>query len=91
MAVLIGIDSFAGDASLRTWLTSILKFKVIDFQRRVTSTRERYASAPVSADASEGQGVWLDDLFDETGHWRAEFGKWAMPDAAHEQKAFFSL
>jgi RNA polymerase sigma-70 factor (ECF subfamily) len=90
LAALSGIESFAGDASLRTWLTSILKFKVIDFQRRVTTSRERFATAPASKDDSEGEGDWMDQLFDETGHWRAEFGNWALPDAAHEQQVFFA-
>lgn len=87
LAALSGSASFAGDASLRTWLTSILKHKIIDYQRRVTTERERFASAP---SAGEEADDWLDALFDETGHWRAEFAVWTLPDAAHEQRAFFA-
>ncbi len=90
VAALAGIDSFAGESSLRTWLTGILKFKIIDHQRRVVTERERYASQPSAAGDEEGGGDWMDELFDETGHWRADFGTWAMPEAAHEQKAFFA-
>jgi RNA polymerase sigma-70 factor (ECF subfamily) len=90
VAALAGIDSFAGDSSLRTWLTGILKFKIIDHQRRVVTERERYASQPGASGEDDGSGDWMDELFDETGHWRAEFGTWAMPEAAHEQKAFFA-
>lgn len=86
LAALSGSEAFAGDSSLRTWLTSILKYKIIDYQRRVSTERERYASAPAPTDEGED---WLDALFDETGHWRAEFAVWTLPDAAHEQRAFF--
>lgn len=89
LAALSGIDSFAGASSLRTWLTGILKFKMIDTQRRVVVERERFAVAPAGKD-DDASADWLDQLFDETGHWRAEFGSWALPDAAHEQKEFFS-
>jgi RNA polymerase sigma-70 factor (ECF subfamily) len=90
VAALAGIDSFAGESSLRTWLTGILKFKIIDHQRRVVAERERFAAQPASASGEDSGGDWMDELFDETGHWRAEFGTWAMPEAAHEQKAFFA-
>ena len=90
VSALSAIDSFAGDSSLQTWLTSILKFKVVDFQRRMTRTRERFATSPTNADDGDGQGDWMDQLFDETGHWRAECGNWALPEAAHEQQIFFA-
>ena len=45
LAALEGIGSFSGQSALRTWLTSILKFKIIDFQRRVISERTHFASA----------------------------------------------
>jgi RNA polymerase sigma-70 factor (ECF subfamily) len=89
VAALGAVDSFQGDATLRTWLTSILKFKVIDYQRRAIVERERFSSAP-AADPGEEADDWIDSLFDETGHWRAEFGTWALPDKAAEQKAFFA-
>jgi RNA polymerase sigma-70 factor, ECF subfamily len=86
VAALGAASSFAGNASLRTWLTSILKFKIIDFQRAASAERERFSAPPSALEDDED---WFDQLFDSTGHWRQEFGNWAMPDAAHEQKAFF--
>ncbi len=90
LAALTGIDRFAGASSLRTWLTGILKFKMIDYQRRVVVERERFAAVP-AAGAEDAGTDWLDQLFDETGHWRAEFGTWALPDVAHEQAEFFAV
>ena len=87
LAALAGVDGFAGDASLRTWMTSILKFKIIDLQRRVITERSRFQQPPQSSEAVDD--AWVDELFDDTGHWRDTFTPWAVPDAVHEQKAFF--
>jgi RNA polymerase sigma-70 factor, ECF subfamily len=87
LAALNGIDGFSGDSSLRTWMTSILKFKIIDLQRRLVTERARFRDAPAQSEA-EGED-WIDQLFDETGHWRETFTPWVAPEAAHEQKAFF--
>lgn len=88
LAALGGIDGFAGESTLRTWLTSILKFKIIDFQRRRVVDRERFVQPPAEADDTDT--AWFDRMFDETGHWRASMSTWATPDDAASQKAFFS-
>ena len=89
LAALGGAASFAGDSTLRTWLTSILKFKIIDFQRRVSTERERFQYA--AATSEETSEDWFEPFFDETGHWRQDFTAWAMPEAAYEQQAFFAV
>jgi RNA polymerase sigma-70 factor, ECF subfamily len=89
LAALNGADSFAGDASLRTWLTGILKFKIIDCQRRLTTERGRFVE-PASDDADDAANPqWFDQFFDATGHWTTKFGEWGQPDAALEQKKLF--
>lgn len=87
VAALEGVGKFDGRSTLRTWLTSILRFKVIDIQRRLTAERARaaYDEAYVAAD-DEG---WLDELFDETGHWRTHPQAWNDPEAALEQRRFW--
>jgi RNA polymerase sigma-70 factor, ECF subfamily len=87
LAALSAIDGFSGDSSLRTWMTSILKFKIIDLQRRLVTERNRFQAAPAQSEI-EGDD-WFDQLFDETGHWHESFKPWTAPDTAHEQKAFF--
>ena len=54
LAALEGVGSFAGQSSLRTWLTSILKFKIIDVLRsRGREVRLQAAELPtVQADAA---------------------------------------
>jgi RNA polymerase sigma-70 factor (ECF subfamily) len=80
LAALAGEASFAGRSNLRTWLTGILKHKIIDAIRR--SSRE--AALP-EADTAE-----FDALFDQTGHWVDPPAPWADPDASLEQKRFFA-
>ena len=79
VAALAGEASFAGRSNLRTWLTGILKHKIVDAIRR--SSRE----TPVEGDASE-----LDTLFTENGHWTDPPAGWPDPDAALEQRRFFA-
>ena len=89
LAALDGIGSFSGQSTLRTWLTSILKFKIIDFQRRAISDRAHFASAPQDGDSADPE--WFDKLFDDTGHWQPRLSAWANPDGALEQKQFFEI
>ncbi|MCY7386818.1 MAG: sigma-70 family RNA polymerase sigma factor [Burkholderiales bacterium] len=89
LAALDGIASFSGQSALRTWLTSILKFKIIDFQRRVISERAHFTSAPQDDDSADP--AWLDKMFDNTGHWHPRLASWANPDGAFEEKQFFEV
>jgi RNA polymerase sigma-70 factor (ECF subfamily) len=52
---------FRGDSSLRTWLTSILKNRIIDLLRK------QWREQPLD-DAPSGDQE-IDNLFDETGHY----------------------
>ena len=78
VAALAGEASFQGRANLRTWLTGILKHKIIDAIRR--SSREAHAA---SADE-------FDALFDERGHWLELPAAWPDPDASLDQKQFLA-
>src|SRR5574339_481352 len=69
VAALAGEASFAGRANLRTWLTGILKHKIVDAIRR--QAREQ----PAADLAPEGSEDEFDALFDRRGHWDP------MPDA----------
>ena len=63
MLAAIKNNSFAGDSSARTWLTGILKHKIIDLQRK--QMREQPVSDLMNLDESESS---MDDFFDSTGH-----------------------
>lgn len=87
LAALESISTFSGKSTLRTWLTSILRFKIIDMQRRIVIDRARVETADFAADADDG--AWLDEHFDDTGHWRNPPQAWSDPQAALEQRRFW--
>jgi RNA polymerase sigma-70 factor (ECF subfamily) len=89
LAALEAIGTFDRRSTLRTWLTSILRFKVIDLQRRLVAERARvqYDEATVTAEHE----AWLDEMFDETGHWRSPPQAWNDPEAALEQSRFWMV
>jgi len=82
LAALAGEAAFAGRSNLRTWLTGILKHKIIDAIRR--ASREGPASDPEAADLDAA-------LFDERGHWVDPPSAWPDPDASLEQSQFFAV
>ena len=77
VAALAGESGFEGRANLRTWLTGILKHKIVDAIRRMS--REE----PVAGIED------LDALFDATGHWDEPPVAW--PENTLEQKQFFAV
>ena len=81
LAAMEGAERFAGKSAVRTWLTGILKHKIIDHLRR--SGREQ----PLSDDErSESEAV--DALFAEDGHWREFPADWGNPASALENTRF---
>ena len=84
LAALAAEGSFAGRSNLRTWLTGILKHKIVDSIRR--SSRERTVEALDGETTIED----LDGLFDETGHWREPPQAWPHPEEALHEKQFLA-
>jgi RNA polymerase sigma-70 factor, ECF subfamily len=56
-------DSFQGRASLRTWLTAILKNRVVDILRK------QWREQPLEPAGDESDENQLDRLFDASGHY----------------------
>ena len=90
VAALESIDGFDKRSTLRTWLTSILRFKVIDIQRRLVADRARLQHDEAAAMVAEHE-AWLDEMFDDTGHWRSPPQAWNDPEAALEQSRFWMV
>ena len=75
LAALQGKAGFSGRSSLKTWLTGILKHKIVDAIRK--KGRE-----PVTESLEEE--TQLDDfdaLFDGVGHWDNPPANWGNPEA----------
>lgn len=76
--------SFSGKSSPRTWLTGILKHKIIDV------IRKRIREIPVSQ-LMANEDANMDDFFNEKGEWSDDLSAWEMPDNALEQKQFLGV
>ncbi len=87
VAALEGGAGFSGRSSVRTWLTGILKHKIIDQLRR--GSREQGLLDGAADDRTEAEAV--DAQFAADGHWRSPPGSWGDPDRALENKAFWTV
>ncbi len=77
LAALRSSEKFSCNSSEKTWLTAILKHKIIDHFRR--------ASRQVSFDPDGDDN----DLFDDAGFWREYPAAWSTtPESLFEQKEF---
>ena len=86
VAALEGLGRFSGKSSVKTWLTGILKHKIIDHMRR--QAREQPL---ISGDADSNEAEAADALFLDNGHWRQPPSNWGDPDKALENKAFMAV
>jgi len=84
LAALQSLDRFEGRSTERSWLTGILKHKILDHFRR--SGREvEFADR---SDPADPHPEW----FDEDGHWKLDDNSpadWADPGRALEQSRFW--
>ena len=76
LAALAAQARYAGDASPRTWLTGILKHKIVDQIRR----QMREVEIPRDQDGEES----IDSLFKQDGHWAEPIRPWGNPDSEAE-------
>lgn len=74
--------SFRGDSSLRTWLTTILKNRIVDHLRR------QWREQPLSQD-DDGEQV-IESLFDRSGHWAQDPSATPDPERLCAQDAFLA-
>jgi len=90
MAALEGKTTFRGDSALRTWLTGILKHKIVDWQRREARDPLR-ASASRHVEMESEYEDTTDTLFDSTGGWVTPPSTWASPEQSLENQRFREL
>ncbi len=76
LAALSARDRYSGDASPRTWLTGILKHKIVDLIRR----QLREVELPRDAEGEEA----IDCLFRRDGHWAEPLRPWGSPETEAE-------
>ena len=83
-AALTAKDGFTGKSSVKTWLTGILKHKIVDAIRR--KQREPVAASTLDdeADLEDFEG-----LFKENGSWRTPPADWGDPEQSLSRQQFF--
>ena len=87
LAALTARESFAGKSSVRTWLTGILKHKIVDLQRK--QARETPVADLVRGEA-ERDADEFDALFRERDdHWETPPQDWGNPEQALQDKRFW--
>jgi len=83
LAALAGEAGFAGRANLRTWLTGILKHKIVD-------TIRRQAKEPALPEDPDQALEEFDGLFAKgDDHWSERPAAWGDPDGALQQAQFY--
>jgi len=83
LAALEGRAGFSGRSSLKTWLTGILKHKIIDAIRR---TSREQSLTPVD---DEAEVDVLDAMFTQDGHWQRFPANWGNPEKSLEDRNFW--
>lgn len=89
LAAMQAWKSFENRSSVKTWVFTILRNKIIDLVRK----REREPSLSEISSGDEQDAQLMDALFDQHGHWEsaATPGRWRDPEDAFEQAQFWTV
>jgi RNA polymerase sigma-70 factor (ECF subfamily) len=86
VAALAARRGFSGRSSLRTWLTGILKHKIIDAIRQ----KQRRPIAVAAFDEASDRDP-LDAMFTESGAWSVPPADWGDPEQALSTQQFMEV
>ena len=85
VAALSARDGFTGRSSVKTWLTGILKHKIVDAIRRK-------AREPAFAQLDDESRIEdFDAMFDASGHWENPPADWGNPESDLSRQQFFDV
>jgi RNA polymerase sigma-70 factor, ECF subfamily len=86
LAALSARDGFSGRSSVRTWLTGILRHKIVD------AIRQKQRSPLVAAAFDEETDLdSFDPLFTDDGAWQAPPADWGDPENALSRREFMEV
>lgn len=88
LAALAGQARFEGRSSLKTWLLSILKHKILD---AIRARRRVVPLTPVGPSGDESDLAPFDALFDARGYWAESKDVWSDPETVTERMAFLRV
>ena len=86
VAALGARDGFSGRSSVRTWLTGILKHKIVDAIRH----RQRQPLVMAMLDEETDLDAF-DPLFKDNGAWKAPPAEWGDPENALSRQEFMGV
>ena len=85
LAALEGRARFSGKSSHKTWLTGILKHKIVDLIRR--KSREQ----PLTSADDKSEADAIDAMFNENGHWQQFPADWGTPEKSLEDRNLWAV
>ena len=88
LAAVEGQASFKGESKLRTWLTGILKHKIIDWHRGESRNPARPSTRSL-AHSDDSYEDTCDALFDSAGNWVTPPSAWPNPEQSLDQRRFW--
>src|SRR5690349_2351779 len=86
LAALSAQAGFTGKSSVKTWLTGILKHKIVDAIRQKQRQPIFQASFDEETDLDE-----FDPMFQDNGRWEAPPADWGDPENALSRQQFFDI
>src|SRR4030095_3997788 len=86
LAALSAQAGFTGKSSVKTWLTGILKHKIVDGIRQKERQPISQASFDEETDLDE-----FDPMFKDNGGWEAPPADWGDPENALSRQQFFDI
>ena len=90
LAAVEGQARFRGESAPLTWLTGILKHKIVDWQRREARNPSR-VTAPSRFDMDGDFVEAADALFDSEGRWVNPPSAWPNPEQSFESQQFWAM
>jgi len=88
LAALGAWERFSGQSTVRTWLTGILKHKILDIFRK----RSKEPQFTTSSDDPEADLALLEkSLFDANGHWLQAPSAWNEPESNFARQRFWQI
>lgn len=85
-AALTAQGTFTGKSSVKTWLTGILKHKIVDAIRR--KQKEPISASTLDEDLDLED---FDGMFKESGGWVTPPSEWGDPEQALNRQQFFAV
>jgi len=85
-AALTAQAGFTGKSSVKTWLTGILKHKIVDAIRRKQREPISASTLDEEADLEDFEG-----LFKDNGAWQAPPADWGDPEQSLSRQQFFDV